>query len=422
MMSGILSDLQNVYNAIKYLDDLRTSIEGNKERCRLLIERCNLFSEKISTMIKNTSLYRGNKSGILSLIETVDKCTEFVKKYGKKGWKRKCLNIAFAKDIETEFRDLNNSLQLASSDLQFFILIEKSAFEEDRRACEIDMFEIVSLIAEDANKSGKTTDEILATCMVQLQEINNVKEKVNEFNQIVSTLQMFLERSNAIISLAESPTKKSASTSSRREKSSMETILKFTELDTTILDSVNKELIGRGQYGMVYSCRYDNRQVAMKEFPAFGQQADEVIRKIKREAAIMSLLRHKNIINFEGLSLKMGVIVMELAHCSLFNHLHNKESYAMISPTTKVPVLLSKLMICADIANGIRYLHFHKILHRDLKSANILLFLDSERENNIVAKISDFGIAFVVGSTSTMTSAGGGTLGYFSLFSKIIVL
>jgi len=124
VMSGILSDLQNVYNAIKYLDDLRTSIEGNKERCRLLIERCNLFSEKISTMIKNTSLYRGNKSGILSLIETVDKCTEFVKKYGKKGWKRKCLNIAFAKDIETEFRDLNNSLQLASSDLQFFILIE----------------------------------------------------------------------------------------------------------------------------------------------------------------------------------------------------------------------------------------------------------------------------------------------------------
>jgi len=215
MSAGILSDFQKLYKAIKYLNDLRISIQGNKERCRLLIERCNLFSEKILTIINNTSLYRGNKSGILRLIETVNSCADFIKKYGMKGWRRMCLNIAFAKEIETEYRDLNNSLQLASSDLQFFILIDKSSFEEDRKAYEIDMFEVLSLIAEDAHKTGKTIDKILAQLNAQLQEMNNIKEKVNKFNQIVPTLEMFLERTNSIISLAES--QKKSKKSSRKQ-------------------------------------------------------------------------------------------------------------------------------------------------------------------------------------------------------------
>eukprot|EP01036_Dinobryon_divergens_P023845 gene23845-32232_t len=104
---------------------------------------------------------------------------------------------------------------------------------------------------------------------------------------------------------------------------------------------------------------------------------------------------------------------MELAHCSLFNILHNKEKFAdMASNTT-----LSNLALCTDIANGMCYLHFHHIQHRDLKTANVLIFRDVERQNRMTAKISDFGIASVVGSTSTGTAginAGGGTLAYMA--------
>jgi serine/threonine protein kinase len=139
----------------------------------------------------------------------------------------------------------------------------------------------------------------------------------------------------------------------------------------SLLDK-KRELIGRGQYGLVYSGRYNHRSVALKEFQALGQQSDAVLRQIKREAAIMTLLIHKNIISFEGFSLHSGLIAMG----SLFNILHNKKKFADIASITT----LSNLALCTDIANGMCYLHFRHIQHRDLKSANVLIFRDY-REN-----------------------------------------
>ena len=421
-MLGILSDLTTLYQTLKHLKDLKQVVDGNKERCTLLIERCSLFETKISSLMESKTRFTGNREGILRLHTTVKRCIDFIEKFGKKGWKRFCLNIANANSIESEFNSLNTALLEASSDLQFFILVENSTREEDRRAQDRDIMDIMNAIMEESQKAGKSTADILSVSYQQLEQLKSQQSQMAQLMSIIPSVQKFLDRSSDIISLSEasssSPAAKSSSRSARRSSASdsLEVVLRFSELDMSLLDA-KKELIGRGQYGLVYAGRYNHRPVALKEFQALGQQSDEVLRKIKREAAIMTLLRHKNIISFEGFSLHSGLIAMELAHCSLFNILHNKEKYAAAAAFDAAAVsdTLSNLTLCADIANGVRYLHFHHIQHRDLKTANILIFRDSERPNSMTAKISDFGIASIVGSTSTGTtagaSAGGGTLG-----------
>eukprot|EP01036_Dinobryon_divergens_P026245 gene26245-34867_t len=361
------------------------------------------------------------------LLSTVQRCADFVTKYGKNGWERMCQNIAFASSVEYEFLELSNALLHLSSELQFFILVEQTVREEDSRANDADIVEVLNTIVKELQNSGQSNAAILALLYAQLDILKQDKQLMSS---IVPALQTFLDRSNSILSLAELPSLPQASlpltlpptpnllpiiVRTPSTKESMKLILRFSEIDVSLLDPI-KTVIGRGQHGVVYSCRYNHRVMALKEFQSIGQLSSEVLLKIKREAAIMSLLRNKNIVSFEGFSLSSGFIVMELAHCSLFSLLHNSDKVS-VPPLLEAPSFLHHLMICEDILNGLRYLHFHNIQHRDIKSANILLFIDSSRSNNIVAKISDFGIAFMVGSTctsSTYTSNIGGTLAYMA--------
>ena len=59
------------------------------------------------------------------------------------------------------------------------------------------------------------------------------------------------------------------------------------------------------------------------------------------------------------------------------------------------------IKIAADVSRGMDYLHQRKIIHRDLKAANLLM-----DENNIV-KIADFGVARIIETTGHMTAETG---------------
>ena len=51
----------------------------------------------------------------------------------------------------------------------------------------------------------------------------------------------------------------------------------------------------------------------------------------------------------------------------------------------------TKAQFCYNVADGLRALHAANIVHGDLKGDNILLFLDSENKDELVAKVTDFG-------------------------------
>ena len=165
---------------------------------------------------------------------------------------------------------------------------------------------------------------------------------------------------------------------------------------------VRGDIIGHGSYGVVYWCTYRSQDFALKLFEksfARGGLNSIEVRKISRELQILKLCHHSNIISFVAATVNTGkaMLIMELATCSL---------YTVINDDSPIDVTLpSKVRWLADVARGLRYLHFHQITHRDLKPANILLVHKEAADVRelIVAKIADFGVSSAVGLTTRRT-------------------
>ena len=163
---------------------------------------------------------------------------------------------------------------------------------------------------------------------------------------------------------------------------------------------LDKEL-GRGSYGKVYTVKYSNVVYAAKEIHSLLVEVatDEEKRKLRnnflRECYSCSVLDHPNIVRFIGVYYPHGdrsmipAMVMELMDESLTNFVK------------KSPISLKmKSSILHDVASGLKYLHryYPPIIHRDLSPNNVLMSSD------MVAKISDLGVAKVVKADGKMTN------------------
>ena len=134
--------------------------------------------------------------------------------------------------------------------------------------------------------------------------------------------------------------------------------------------------------------------VAVKKCRVAGTRENPVI---PREVQIISSVpEHPNIISFYAVAVNYPdmFIVTEFAEKgSLFNYLHKEK---------QVPTVDQSLAWALEVAQGMEHLHNHDIIHRDLKSANVLL------SSAMAAKVCDFGTARNLSHT-TMQSAVAGT-------------
>ncbi|XP_023754214.1 U-box domain-containing protein 70 isoform X1 [Lactuca sativa] len=142
-------------------------------------------------------------------------------------------------------------------------------------------------------------------------------------------------------------------------------------------------VIAKGGFGLVYKAQNEHGIIAVKKLdPRFGQGE----REFMMEIAMLSAYTHKNLVSLVGFcdegDEKVLVYKYE-SNGSLDQHLCRKDL-----------TWIQRLRICLDVAQGLKYLHNdigtqHRILHRDMKSSNILL------DENFRAKISDFGLSKV---------------------------
>ena len=155
---------------------------------------------------------------------------------------------------------------------------------------------------------------------------------------------------------------------------------------------IGDKRLGKGGFGEVYEGNWNTdggKKVAVKvtRSSATGQ----LLREIQVWSSLPS---HPHIITFFGVAYAkfMTYIVIELAmNGSLFNYLHSE---------MKKPSVNLSLAWASDVARGMKYLHDHHIIHRDLKSANVLL------TSTWVAKLCDFGTARELTHTTTTEHAG----------------
>ena len=156
------------------------------------------------------------------------------------------------------------------------------------------------------------------------------------------------------------------------------------------------DLLGSGSFGGVYKCTFQGTTCAIKKLHAKDASSEALAKALMDEFHVMSTLRHPNVLLTFGIAEDAveGTkgIVMELMEASLADvlTLASFEHYATWEG--------SFFSIAGDVANGMAYIHFNSMLHRDLKPGNVLL------DAHWVAKIADFGTVF--DSTKPMSKGG----------------
>ena len=145
-----------------------------------------------------------------------------------------------------------------------------------------------------------------------------------------------------------------------------------------------KSDIGTGAFGDIKKAYWRKTLVCVKFLKTALEKKENQVISFIEEFNLLKKLRHPNILLYIGgnVSSKPHFLVTEYCeNGNLFSFLHSKDSPELED--------IERINLALEIAQGINYLHSFKppILHRDLKSLNILL------DKNYVAKIADFGWA-----------------------------
>ena len=177
---------------------------------------------------------------------------------------------------------------------------------------------------------------------------------------------------------------------------------KTTKITTEFGDVILGKLIGRGGFGRVYLAQLNFHDVAVKVFntmesPSPLQQKTTL--NTDPEIEILKKLNAKHIVRFYGTCYidHSVAIVLEYA---------DRGSLRDILKNTSVDLSWEKRWrLAEEIARGLAYLHSKDVIHRDLKSANVLL------AGKLEVKLADFGLSvFKDPTTSLVQVSSAGTI------------
>ncbi|KAK2966760.1 hypothetical protein RJ640_003073 [Escallonia rubra] len=160
----------------------------------------------------------------------------------------------------------------------------------------------------------------------------------------------------------------------------------LSEIKSATRDFANTLLVGRGRSAMVYRGTLgDGTTVAVKRWKSVSPRGLETFRS---EIAVLSQIRHRHVVSLIGYCKdgELALVQEYMPRGTLARHLHGRGNPGSLLSWVR------RLKICVNAARGLDYLHNGArcpIIHRDVKSSNILL------DENYEAMVSDFGLSVI---------------------------
>ncbi|XP_029124800.1 G-type lectin S-receptor-like serine/threonine-protein kinase SD1-1 isoform X1 [Cajanus cajan] len=166
-----------------------------------------------------------------------------------------------------------------------------------------------------------------------------------------------------------------------------------------------KNKLGEGGFGPVYKgTLIDGKELAVKRL---SKESGQGLEEFKNEVALISKLQHRNLVKL------LGCCIEGEEKMLIYEYMPNHSLDYFVFDETKRKLLdwHKRFNIISGIARGLLYLHqdsMLRIIHRDLKTSNVLL------DTNLNPKISDFGLArlFLGDQVEAKTNKVAGTYGY----------
>ncbi|KAL5760377.1 hypothetical protein ACOSP7_018892 [Xanthoceras sorbifolium] len=192
----------------------------------------------------------------------------------------------------------------------------------------------------------------------------------------------------------------SSKTNQKQEKPIKIQQFYYSDLEAATNGFSDQKLLGKGSHGCVYKAVLRGRQVAVKK-PSKNQ---EIGQEVDNEIEILSKIRSPRLVNLLGFSndSKDRLLVVEfMSNGTLYDVLHSNNR----------PLNWGRrIRLALQIAKAVEILHSEKppIIHRDIKSANVLI------DRNFNARLGDFGLALRCGVDNyrLRSTPPAGTMGY----------
>ncbi|XP_022141400.1 serine/threonine-protein kinase STY8-like [Momordica charantia] len=154
------------------------------------------------------------------------------------------------------------------------------------------------------------------------------------------------------------------------------------------------ERIASGSCGDLYHGLYLGQDVAVKILRSEDLN-DDLEDEFNQEVEILRKVQHKNVVRFIGACTKsphLCIVTEYMPGGSLYDYLHKNHCVLKLSQLLKFAI---------DVCEGMEYLHLNNIIHRDLKTANLLM------NTQHVVKVADFGVARFQSQEGVMTAETG---------------
>ena len=176
---------------------------------------------------------------------------------------------------------------------------------------------------------------------------------------------------------------------------------------------LSTKAIGMGATSRLYKGKYHSLgnevvEVACKEFMVSFSVKQKL--RMKKEIECLKRLRHSNILAHFGVDFTRSLLVTELLEKGIeidgeLYEIHNARELLDLQDVKPIS-WSTRLQIMRGVASGLSYLHENRIVHCDLKAANV--FIGDNGQDSYLVKLGDFGTAlfdFAQFSVSVMPSA-----------------